>query len=127
MVISSPLRPPAFCDGSRPAVATSEQFAYLGPRASWPQPLHGSPLDRVEGLVARREPLAGFDGGAALREQVINGCYFGDFRLQGLRERICHGLSLEVNTPVFNGVLTGGGLLLHMEFKPTVVHHPKAH
>src|ERR1043165_5513528 len=96
------LRAAPLGDCFRPGVTASEQIADFRPRAPWAQPLYGGLLDRVEGLVARCQFLAGFESGAALHEQVVYGCNFGDFRLQGFRERICHEARVEATAPVLN-------------------------
>src|SRR5438067_6389865 len=127
MVALPTLRTPPLGDGFCPAVATPEQFTYLRPRASRAQPLYRGLLDRVEGLVALGQFLARFESGAAPREQVFDGCDFGDFRLQGLRERICHEVRVEVNAPVLNRVLTQAQTTFRMVLKPRALHRPKPH
>lgn len=126
MVNPSPFGATAFCDGFSPGVAPPEQFAYFRPRASWAQPLHRGLLNRVEVLVACGQFLACFEGGATSGKQVFDGCDFGDFRLQGLRERICHEVRVEVNTPVLNSVLTDPqGQVFNSVQKRTALHRPK--
>lgn len=106
-------------------MASSEQFTNLRPGATLVEPLYGGSLDRVEGLVAGRQRLTCFEGSSTPGEQIVEGFYFGDFRLQGLRERICHEPTVEVNTPILNTVLTPTQKLFNMVLKRTALHRPK--
>jgi len=87
-------------------MTTPEQLPYFRPRAPGAQVPNHSLLDLVQGTVARRQLVPHFAGRQSTLDQIFEGCDFGDFRLQGLRERICHVPRVEVNAPLLNRVLT---------------------
>src|SRR5690606_4199110 len=122
-----PLGAPPPRERLRPRASAVEQTADFRPAAFLVQFLHGLPLDGVEAPVGRRDLIADLAGYGAALIGVFDGCYFGDSRLQCLRELVCHGLSVGGNTPVLNTVLTPRRVAFKMVLKPTALHRPKRH
>src|SRR5690606_15705180 len=124
-MVLSPLRASPLGDGFRPGVAAPEQVADFGPGASGSECLDGGALDRVQLAIACGQVLACFAGGETALDGVFDGFDLGDSRLQGIRERFCHALRVEGNTPCLNRVLTSTQKVLSMVLKPRALHRPK--
>lgn len=118
-----PLRTPARGEGLRPGAARSDQLAHLSPGAPYSQVANDRPLDFLHGLIERGDGSgARFSSRVVPLDRVFAGCNFGDFRLLGFGERICHEARVEVNTPILNGVLTGTQDFFNMVLKPRALH-----
>lgn len=127
MVSLLPLGLPVGDKCLRPRASRSDQLAHLCPGTPWSQLADRILLDFLKAAVVALPVLRPrFARCTVALGRVCVGCNFGDFRLLGFGERICHEVRVEANTPLLNRVLTDPQRqVFNGVSKPRALHRPK--